>query len=85
MKALHRRVANDEARGIVAALMSASPPDARRPAGPDSARKRKIKLLGPSARVHYSTPDYSTAVCECSSKVPLKELYGNIGIRNRDN
>lgn len=28
MKALHRRVANDEARGIVAALMSASPPDA---------------------------------------------------------
>ena len=68
MKALHRRVANDEARGIVAALMSApGARAARRPAtvplparsrharpARTAARKRKIKLLGP--RLVFITP-----------------------------
>lgn len=65
MKALHRRVANDEARGIVAALMSATRPAPASPAGPvppapgtrpvrTAARKRKIKLLGP--RLVFITP-----------------------------
>lgn len=42
----HRVATNDEARGIVVALMSAGRP------GP--ARKRKIKLLGP--RLVFITP-----------------------------
>ena len=65
MKALHRRVANDEARGIVAALMSGARPAPAPPApGPapapgarparTAARKRKIKLLGP--RLVFITP-----------------------------